>query len=284
MKYYIVIPAHNEESFLTDTLHSVLNQTLQAEKVVIVNDNSTDKTEIIIDEFVSKSNIFQKLNHSSSDDHMPGSKVIRAFNFGLGQLDEQYDFIVKLDADCILPNNYFEEIAAIFRNNYKIGIAGGFAYEQDENGEWKLNHTMNKDHVRGAFKAYTKSCFLAIGGLKQAMGWDSVDELLARYHKFEIHTEPNLKVKHLRPIGKAYNKKAKLLQGKAMYTLRYGFLITFIAALKMAFNQKKLSAFIDSINGYLEAKKSKSAFIVNEDEGRFIRKLRWSNIRKRFNT
>ncbi len=77
---------------------------------------------------------------------------------------------------------------------------------------------MDKDHVRGAFKAYSKACFKAIGGLKCAMGWDTVDELLAQYHGFKIHTDDTLKVKHLRPTGKAYNKKAKGLQGKAMYT------------------------------------------------------------------
>jgi len=282
MKYYIVIPAHNEESFLTDTLNSIINQTLQPNKVIVVNDNSTDKTESIIDNFVIKSNIFQKQNHRSSEDHMPGSKVVRAFNYGLTQLNDDFDFIVKLDADCILPSNYFEKIATIFTNNQKIGIAGGFAYEQDENGEWKLNHTMSKDHVRGAFKAYTKNCFKAIGGLKQAMGWDTVDELLARYHKFEIHTEPSLHVKHLRPLGKAYNKKAKLLQGKAMYRLRYGFLITFIASLKMAFNQKKLNPFFDSMNGFFQARKDDVTFLVNEDEGQFIRNLRWQNIRNKF--
>ena len=43
---------------------------------------------------------------------------------------------------------------------------------------WQLNHPMNKDHVRGAFKAYIKNCFKAIGGLKKAMGWDTIDELL----------------------------------------------------------------------------------------------------------
>ena len=159
------------------------------------------------------------------------------------QLDDDYDFIVKLDADIILPDSYFEKVAKIFSTDVKIGIAGGFAFEQDKNGEWKLNHPMDKDHVRGAFKAYTKRCFKAIGGLRTAMGWDTVDELLAQYNGFNIYTDSNLKVKHLRPLGNAYNKKAKLLQGKAMYTLRYGFPITLIASIKMALKQKNLGLF-----------------------------------------
>src|SRR5690606_9745077 len=215
---------------------------------------------------------------------MPGSKVINAFNKGLEQLDDDYDFIVKMDADIILPNSYFEKVAKIFSTDAKIGIAGGFAYEQDKNGEWKLNHPMDKDHLRGAFKAYRKRCFKAIGGLKTAMGWDTVDELLAQYNGFNIYTDSHLQVKHLRPLGNAYNQKAKLLQGKAMFTMRYGFLITLIASLKMALKQKKPRAFIDNLRGYFSAWKEKAAYLVNPIEGKFIRQLRWEKMKaKLFN-
>ncbi|MGI9552511.1 MAG: glycosyltransferase family 2 protein, partial [Aurantibacter sp.] len=174
MQYYIIIPAHNEEAFLADTLNSILQQSLQPKRVVVVNDNSTDGTERIIEEFAAKDSIFEKFNTSSSAEHMPGRKVIDAFNGGLEKLDDEYDFLVKLDADLILPDNYFEKIAYIFQGNPRVGIAGGFVYEQDVNGDWKLNHPMGIDHVRGAFKAYSKNCFKAMGGLKNAMGWDTV--------------------------------------------------------------------------------------------------------------
>ncbi|GBF20527.1 MULTISPECIES: glycosyltransferase [Arenibacter] len=279
MNYYIIIPAHNEGQYLMDALQSVVTQTMPPKRVVVVNDNSSDNTEQIIDSFTAEHNRISKINTKSSTAHLPGSKVINAFNKGLEQLDDDYDFIVKLDADIILPDSYFEKIAKIFSTDVKIGIAGGFAYEQDKNGEWKLNHPMDKDHVRGAFKAYTKRCFKAIGGLRTAMGWDTVDELLAQYNGFNIYTDNNLKVKHLRPLGNAYNKKAKLLQGKAMYTLRYGFPITLIASIKMALKQKKPRAFLDNLQGYFLARKEKSDFLVNPAEGKFIRQLRWRKIK-----
>lgn len=278
MKYYIIIPAHNEEAFLAKTLHSVLKQTLLPKKVIVVNDHSTDNTENIIDGFAHKNSFFQKLNTSSSDEHMPGSKVVNAFNKGLKQLDDQYDFIVKLDADLVLPIDYFQKIASLFKGNPKIGIAGGFIYEQNSSGEWRLNHPMNKNHVRGALKAYIKDCFNTIGGLKTVMGWDTIDELLAQYHGFEIETIEELKVKHLRPTGKAYNPKAKLLQGKAMYVMGYGFWLTLIASLKMAFKQRKIIAFYHNMKGYLRAQRERLPIIVTQDEGIFIRKLRWKGI------
>ncbi|MEE9363187.1 MAG: glycosyltransferase family 2 protein [Cellulophaga sp.] len=281
MKYYIVIPAHNEEAFLADTLDSVTRQTLRPSKVVVVNDNSSDKTEEIIDNFVTKNDFITKLNTVSSNLHMPGSKVINAFNKGLNTLDDDYDFIVKLDADIILPFNYFERISAIFKSDSKIGIAGGFVYEKNSDSEWKLNHPMDKNHVRGAFKAYTKNCFIVINGLRNAMGWDTVDELLAQYHNYDIFTDSSLKTKHLRPLGKAYNKKAKQLQGKAMYTMRYGGTITSIASLKMAWKQQKIKIFFDNMAGYYKAKKEKALFLVSKEEGIFIRKLRWGKIKSK---
>jgi len=281
MNYYIIIPAHNEEAFLADTLNSVSRQSLQPKRVVIVNDNSTDNTEAIINEFTTLSPIFVKLNTTSSEIHMPGSKVINAFNKGLSALDDDYDFIVKLDADVILPDNYFERIAYIFTGSPKVGIAGGFIYEKDSEGQWKLNHPMNKNHVRGAFKAYSKACFKAIAGLKTAMGWDTIDELLAQYNDFEIFTDNGLHAKHLRPTGSSYNEKAKLLQGKAMYTMRYGFWITFIASIKMAWSNKNWKVFIDNFEGYYTARKEKTSFLVTAKQGKFIRHLRWKNIKRK---
>lgn len=281
MDYYIIIPAHNEEAHLTDTLHALVDQSLPPKKVIVVNDNSTDGTELIIDTFLDAKIDIQKLNNTSSDLHMPGSKVVQAFNKGLEELDDAYDFIVKLDADIILPDNYFERIGYIFQGNPNVGIAGGFVYEQVAYNEWKLNHPMNKNHVRGAFKAYSRSCFKAIGGLRDAMGWDTVDELLAQYHGFEIFTDDSLHVKHLRPTGKAYNPKAKLLQGKAMYAMRYGLWISCIASLKMAWKQKNRKAFFANMYGFLLAKKAREPFLVNAKEGRFIRKLRWQGIKQK---
>ncbi|MFC2147648.1 glycosyltransferase [Bacteroidota bacterium] len=281
MNYYIVICAHNEESYIADTLNAVLSQTMQPKKVLVVNDNSTDKTEIIIDEFVSLNNHIIKVNRSSSTLHMPGAKVVEAFNEGFALLDDQYDFIVKLDADIILPENYFEKITELIISDPRAGILGGFAYEQDTKGVWKLNHPMNKDHVRGAFKSYTKECFNAIGGLKNSIGWDTVDELLARYNDFKVITDDSLKIKHLRPLGASYNKQARYLQGEAMYRMRYGYWISLIASLKIALKRKKTSLFIDTIKGYNKAKKKNLPFLVSQKEGEFIRKLRWQNIFKK---
>ena len=273
MNYYIVVPSHNEETFIPLMLQSIVTQTILPSKVVVVNDNSTDKTSAIVNEFSSKYSWITLVNKTSEAVHLPGSKVIQAFQKGWETLDENYDFIVKADADLIFPPNYFETISNHFQSDESIGMAGGFAYIE-KNGAFILENLTDKDHIRGAFKAYRKATFKQIGGLKPAMGWDTVDELLCKFYNWKVVTDDSLKVKHLKPTGANYNKTARFKQGEAFYTLGYGFLITSIAAAKLALMKKKPLLFIDYMRGFWKAKMAKKQLLVTQEQAKFIRKYR----------
>lgn len=280
MKYYIIIPAHNEERFLETTLQSLVNQTVRPDRIVVVDDHSTDNTYSIAQAFSEKYPLVSVVKNRSESKHEPGSKVIRAFHKGLETLDHNYDFIVKADADLIFPENYFETIIRHFKADEKVGMAGGFAYIE-KNGNWVLESLTGKDHIRGAFKAYRKTCFEDIGGLQPAMGWDTLDELLALYHGWNIKTDEHLKVKHLKPTGVKYNRNAGKKQGVAFYRLGYGFALTLIASLKLAFNKKKPGLFLDYLMGYFSASWHKTPKLVNKQEQQFIRNYRWKKIREK---
>ena len=273
MEYYIVIPAYNESAFISLTLDSLATQTILPKKVVVVNDNSTDNTASIVSDFAKINSWVSLVNKTSEAVHLPGSKVIQAFQKGLETLDDNYDVIVKLDADLILPNDYFETILGIFKNDTTVGMAGGFAYIE-KNDDWILENLTDKDHIRGAFKAYRKACFNEIGGLKPAMGWDTVDELLSKFYGWKVVTDKSLKVKHLKPTGANYDKSARYKQGEAFYTLGYGFLITGIASAKLAMMKRKPLLFFDYIQGYLKAKSAKKAMLVTNEQAKFIQKYR----------
>lgn len=281
MDFYIVIPAHNEADSIGLTIHSLVNQTLKPKQIVVVNDNSTDNTESIVDSYVKKHSFISLVNNKSSNQHLPGSKIINAFYKGFDTLDDQYDVICKFDADLIFPSNYLEVISNHFKKNNRLGMASGFCYIEKDN-QWVLENLTRKDHIRGALKAYKKDCFLEIGKLKPSMGWDTIDELLAKYYNWDILTDESLQVKHLKPTGISYNKGSKYLQGEAMYKMRYGFIITSISALKLAYKKGSSALFKDYIAGYFKAKKEKLPFLVSEEEGHFIRKLRWKGILGKF--
>jgi glycosyltransferase involved in cell wall biosynthesis len=277
LNFYIVIPAHNEAESIELTLFSLLNQTLLPKKVIVVNDNSTDSTATIVNGYAEKYDIVKLVNVKSSDAHLPGSKIINAFYKGYQLLDDHYDVICKFDADLIFPNHYLEHLSVHFKANKGLGMASGFCYIKN-NDAWVLENLTRKDHIRGALKAYRKECFLEIGKLKTSMGWDTIDELLAKYYHWDILTDASLHVKHLKPTGLNYNTASKYLQGEAMYKMRYGLTITFISALKLAYKKKSYNQFLNYISGYFKAKKNKVSFLVSEDEGHFIRNLRWKGM------
>ncbi|MHA6281480.1 glycosyltransferase family 2 protein [Salinimicrobium sp. CAU 1759] len=277
MKFYIIIPAHNEAEFIGRTLKSLSEQSLKPDELLVVNDQSSDETAEIVKDFAEKFSFISLVNITSSEAHLPGSKVVNAFNHGLSQLDNDYDVICKFDADLIFPVNYLETISSHFLKDPKVGMVGGFCH-LEKDGLWKLESLTDKDHIRGALKAYRKACFEDIGGLKPSMGWDTVDELLAQYHGWTIKTDPSLAVKHLRPTGFTYNKAAKWKQGEAFYKLRYGWFITAIASVKLALKKGDPKLALDYLKGFRKAKASKMPFLVGEKEGAFIRRLRYKKM------
>ncbi|MFK7782059.1 glycosyltransferase [Psychroserpens sp.] len=277
MNFYIIIPAHNEEDSIALTLESLVSQTHLPKRIVVVNDNSTDNTQNIIQKFTNSYQFLTLVNINSSDKHLPGAKIINAFYKGYETLDKDYDIICKFDADLIFPNNYLEQLAKHFHNNKNLGMAAGFCYIK-KNDDWILENLTRKDHIRGALKAYRKTCFEDIGKLKKSIGWDTVDELLAKYYNWTITTDESLHVKHLKPTGLSYNKNSKYSQGEAFYKMRYGITLTILTALKMALKKRSLSVFNNYLKGYYKANRSNIKHIVSEDEGKFIRKLRWNGI------
>ena len=58
-KICVVIPARNEEKNLPKTLNSIVRQDLNNISILIIDDNSTDKTHIIASTFLKK----KKINH-----------------------------------------------------------------------------------------------------------------------------------------------------------------------------------------------------------------------------
>ena len=281
MRFYIVIPAHNEEGFIGLTLQSLIDQSLRPSKLVVVDDNSTDTTASVVNEIARKHPWISVVSNPSTEAHLPGSKIINAFYKGYNSLDSDFDVICKYDADLIFPKNYLETLAKHYQKNAQLGMVAGHCYIQ-KNGSWQLENLTSKEHIRGPLKAYRKACFIDIEGLKKSMGWDTIDELIALYNNWQFKTDESLQVKHLKPTGANYNHNAKYLQGTALYKMRYGFVLALLSALKLAYKKQRIRLFLDYIVGYLIALKNKEPFLINYDQGVFVRAYRWKNIRRKF--
>ena len=198
---------------------------------------------------------------------------IDRFYKGFETLDSDFDIIVKLDADIILPTIYFETICHHFKTDTSIGIAGGLAFIEKD-GNWIYETIADKNHVRGPFKAYRKACFEQIGGLQKSLGWDTADVLLARFYGWKVHVDQSLEVKHLKPTGNAYKRQVHRKHGEVFYKLGYGFWISFISASKIALKKKSFAVFSGYMKGFFTAKKAKIPKMVTSAQAQFIRTYR----------
>ena len=170
MNVYIIIPFHNEEKYIESTIKSIVEQSYPVKKLLLVNDNSNDQSSSKIDSYLKEYDWISKLDIDSNNKHLPGKKVINAFNQGLKSLDSNYDIICKFDADIILPKNYLENIILEYSKDPSVGMASGILYVK-KNDKWLFEKVSSKKHVRGPIKSYKKECFKQIGGLKESIGW-----------------------------------------------------------------------------------------------------------------
>ena len=275
MDYIIIMPAFNEEENIADTLNALIQQTLLPKRLIVVNDGSSDATPQIVETYRREYPWMELVNNNIKAAYAPGGKVVKAFYHGFNTIDVPYDVVVKLDADLILPPHYFERVMDMFQNDDQLGIAGGINVVK-RNGDWVYENFSDKDHVKGAYKAYRKSCFEAIGGLRPSLGWDTADELIAMYHGWKVKTDPSLTIKHVRARGTSsgFIKIMKKI-GYSMYRLRYGLFITMISAMKAGLvNRPFIISGFTVLYGWFEALLRRDDFIVNKEEGKFIRQFR----------
>jgi glycosyltransferase involved in cell wall biosynthesis len=273
----IVMPVHNEAAHIGPCLESFVSQTRHPDSLRVVDDHSSDTTADIVREYVEAHSWIQLVERRSSPQRQPGSKVVEAFRAGLPEDWEHFDFIGKFDGDILLPPDYFEKVLESYSLNPEVGMSSGLLHIEKE-GKWIYEPIADKSHVRGPVKFYSRECYQAVGGLRPFIGWDAADVLLARFHGFEIQTRKDLIVKHLRPTGSGYSSGNAQLQGMALYNLRYGWLLSGVAALKMALTRKKPLLPWHALTAYIRAYTSGKPRMLSREEGRFARKWRWKGI------
>ncbi|MFB3924905.1 MAG: glycosyltransferase family 2 protein [Syntrophales bacterium] len=222
--YVLVTAARNEEFFIENTLQSVIRQTIRPVKWIIVSDGSTDGTDEIIRRY-TKEHDFIRLLKLTRDNNRNFSSQVYAINAGYrllqGRCAPQYDWIGNLDADISLEPDYFQRIMEKFRLNAKLGLAGGFVYENYD-GKFKSRRFNNVRSVPHAVQFFRRECFEAIGGyvpLKYG-GPDWCAEVMVRMKGWQAECFPDIRVYHHRHTGSAEGVlHAKFRLGQMDYSL-----------------------------------------------------------------
>jgi biofilm PGA synthesis N-glycosyltransferase PgaC len=220
-KYVVITPARDEAEHLERTIRSVVAQTVQPAQWIIVNDGSGDETGEIIDRFARQHSWITARHRPNRGYREPGGGVVKTFYDGYEQIHVQdWELLVKLDADLSFDPNYFERCILEFERDPKLGIGGGAIYHE-VNGQLELEKNP-AFHVRGATKMYRRACWEALGGLMQAPGWDTIDELKANMLGWSTRSFLDLRVSHSRFTGAAEGAWRDCIKnGRANYVTGY---------------------------------------------------------------
>jgi glycosyltransferase involved in cell wall biosynthesis len=278
-KYVIVTPARDEQAHIEKTICAVIAQTIRPERWVIVNDGSQDGTGAIIDRYASLHPWIVPVHRANRGYRHAGGGVVDAFYDGYAQVKSMdWDFIVKLDADLGFAPDYFERCFDEFAADAQLGIAGGGIYHHASDG-LKLEPTP-LFHVRGATKIYRHDCWVQLGGLIAAPGWDTIDEAKANMLGWRTRTFPNLQVAHHRPTGSADGAwKDSVKNGRANYISGYHPLFMLFKCLRRLHRRPYVLGAAGLFWGFLSGYLNRTAQV---EDRLLIRYIRTQQLRRMF--
>lgn len=221
MNYVIITPARNEAAFIEKTINSVCSQSKLPLKWVVVSDNSTDRTDEIVSEYAKQYGFIKLLRRENKEERNFGARA-RAIVIGYNEVRHlDYQFIGNLDADVSFGPDYYGAVLDLLQANPMLGIAGGFIYEERD-GVFQSRQFNTERSVAGALQLFRRKCFEDIGGYFPMPygGPDTVAEVMARMHGWEVRAFPELKVNHYRPTSSAEGPwKSRFRQGLKEYSL-----------------------------------------------------------------
>ena len=112
----VIVPIHNSEKYLRACLDSLINQSLKEIEIICINDGSTDKSELILDEYKSKDKRIIVINQNNSGQSSARNKGIKI---------AQGEYIGFVDSDDFIDLNYYEKLYNYAHyNDAEIAVSG----------------------------------------------------------------------------------------------------------------------------------------------------------------
>ncbi len=208
----VIICTYNRAYLLTETLPTLLQQNISNDRfqILIVNNNSTDNTAVILDGFTNKYNNLLVIEEKTQG-------LGYAKNTGMDAATT--DWIVYLDDDAKVPNDFvkkalnninngnFQCFGGVYLPWYKYGKPKWFQDKYASN-KGKLDEftTLKEDFISGGIMAIKKTVLHKFGGFPTnlgmrgnqiAYGEETLLQIRMRKSGMEIGYDPNWVIFHL---------------------------------------------------------------------------------------
>lgn len=123
----VLIPAHNEESCLGETIASLRRQSRQPDRIIVVADNCTDDTVAIAS--AAGVEVFETV----ANQHKKAGGLNQALAGVLPQQDEN-DLVMVMDADTVLSQGFVESAIRRMAEDRALMAIGGLFYGEPGGG------------------------------------------------------------------------------------------------------------------------------------------------------
>lgn len=283
MKYIIVTLVKNEQLFIPKLVEGVASQSIVPFKWVIINDSSIDSSLEILEKYSKTFKWIEIYTINENRKRGYGSVIAELRNIAYSiALKYPFDFIAHLDADIILPNNYYKLIFQKFKENPKLGVCGGYLISNIK-GINKIEKS-DKYHVRDAIRVYKRACFEDIGGkvipIWNHDGIDTMEALRKGWDSYHVDVEAI----HLRPTADS-QKKLKFFykSGYEYYKIGTSFLLIIFRAIKSSSSKPYFISGLAFIFGYLSAFINREKKYIEPQLAKFINDYHRKRIFKKIN-
>ncbi|MBZ9578028.1 glycosyltransferase [Patescibacteria group bacterium] len=194
----IVIPTYNAEKTLKQCLNSILNQTYKNYEIIVVDNNSTDKTEKIIKELQRKNKKIKYLFEKRK-----GRGAAR----NTGEKKARGKIILMTDSDCIVPKNWVSEMVKAIKEydavqGFEQAVSDNFwsrCYQMDSKKKYEKESMKNPiGKIDTKNFAIKKEVLKKIGftSRKYISGNDTDLSIKLAKNNCKVRFMKNIKVKH----------------------------------------------------------------------------------------
>lgn len=192
-----IVPAHNEEECITETLQSLVALEYPSEKkeIIVVNDGSTDQTAVLVQKFIR-----EHPTMAITLINQPNQGKGKALNTGLAQAHGE--FYACLDADSFIAPNALQEMLPYFEDTNVAAVCPLLKVKSPssvlQKMQWveyiinmfykSLNARLDCVHVTpGPFSVYRTSVIRRLGGYDERTITEDLEiAIRLQQHQYKI--------------------------------------------------------------------------------------------------
>ncbi|NGY37449.1 glycosyltransferase family 2 protein [Flavobacterium sp. XN-5] len=188
----VIIPCYNDGQYIIKAVDSILNQTIQADEIIIVDDGSGQETK----------NVLKTIYH-------PNVHIIHQENIGVSNTRNtaiaiaQTEYILNLDADDYFDPVFIEKAIQVLNENERVGVVGCLVKILKNNifekeikkplGGGARNFLVKNNGISGSM--FRKKCWEEVSGYDEKMAngyedWEFWISILSHNWMMHIIQEP----------------------------------------------------------------------------------------------